>query len=171
MKKILLSISLICIVSLATNAQTVYSQDTESIDNIIAALYEVISGEANEARDWDRFTNLFAKDAKLIPTTKNAAGEISYRYWTPADYVEMFTSSRRTTGFFEEELARKTETYGSIVHVFTTYATRATKDGPTTNRGINSIQLLKGKDRYYIMNIFWSAESDGYPLPDIYLKD
>ena len=37
--------------------------DVASTDAIIAALYEVISGEAGEARDWTRFHGLFLPGA------------------------------------------------------------------------------------------------------------
>lgn len=146
-----------------------YSKDVESSDAIIKALYEVISGEAGDERDWDRFKNLFTPDARLMPTAKNQEGKISYASLTPADYVKTF-QTRMATGFFERELNRMTDAYGTIVHVFSTYETRESKDGPVTNRGINSIQLLKTHERYYIMNIFWCGENTGFLLPDHYLK-
>lgn len=150
---------------LSSQAQTT---DVQSVDGIIKALYEVISGEAGAPRNWDRFKSLFTPDARLIPTSKTKEGDISYRIMSPDDYVQMFTS-RIQTGFFEEELHRKVEEYGSIVHVFSTYATRQSKDGAVTNRGINSIQLLKTGNRYSIMHIFWCAESMGFTLPEKYL--
>ncbi len=162
---VLLSLAL----PICTQAQKDYNNDVKSIDNIIAALYEVISGDPGAPRDWDRFRNLFTADARLIPTGKNAEGKITYRTMSPEDYVTMFTT-RITTGFFEWELHRVTEEYGTIVHVFSTYETKEKKDGPVTNRGINSIQLIKQNDRYAIMNIFWCPESAGYPLPEKYLN-
>src|SRR5215216_1186711 len=42
--------------------------DVASMDSIIAALYDVISGPAGKKRDWDRFRSLFAPGARLIPT-------------------------------------------------------------------------------------------------------
>jgi len=54
--------------------------------------------------------------------------------------------------------------------VFSTYETRETKNGPITNRGINSIQLFNDQNRYYIMNVFWCAESLGFTLPPASLK-
>src|SRR6478609_3906954 len=41
--------------------------DVKSMDAIIAALYEVISGPAGQQRDWDRMRNLFVPGARLIP--------------------------------------------------------------------------------------------------------
>ncbi|MCE2958165.1 MAG: hypothetical protein LW841_13505, partial [Flammeovirgaceae bacterium] len=88
---------------------------------------------------------------------------------TPEEYVQLF-QSRIATGFFEKELHRNTEEYGTIVHVFSTYETRETRTGPVTNRGINSIQLFRNEGRYYIVSIFWCAENLGFKLPTQYEK-
>jgi hypothetical protein len=166
--KRLLSV-VVVLLSLNGQAQTNYGTDVVSTDAIIKALYEVISGEAGEVRDWNRFKNLFTPDARLIPTAKNQEAKISYAALTPQQYIQNF-ENRVATGFYERELNRMTDAYGTIVHVFSTYETREAKDGPVTNRGINSIQLLKTHERYFIMNIFWCGENTGFLLPDIYLK-
>jgi hypothetical protein len=146
-----------------------YTQDARSVDAIVGTLYDVISGDANTPRDWARFRNLFKPESRLIPTRKTETGDFTLKALTPEEYIQLFTS-RVATGFFERELHNKTEVYGTIAHVFSTYETREAKEGPVTNRGINSIQLLKCKDRYYIVNIFWCAESLGFPLPAQYIK-
>jgi len=168
MKKIPLLL-LMVFLSKALIAQD-YSNDVKSKEAILAALYEVISGESNTPRNWARFRNLFKPESRLIPTRKTDTGEYTLKALSPEQYIELFTA-RVATGFFEKELHRKTEAYGTIAHVFSTYETREKKDGPVTNRGINSIQLFKDKDRYYVVNIFWCAESMGFPLPEQYLKD
>lgn len=147
-----------------TTSNGKYSKDVSSESAIITALYEVISGESGEARDWDRFKNLFVKDGLLIPTTKAATGVFGYRTMTPDDYITMF-STRIKTGFFEKELKHELVSYGTIAHVFSTYETREIKNGPVTNRGINSIQLFFDQNRYYIVNVLWCAESMGFTLP------
>jgi hypothetical protein len=70
-----------------------YSTDVKSSEAIIAALYDVISGDKGQARDWDRFQNLFTTDAKLIPTFVNKEGKVAYRAITPAEYETSFTKS------------------------------------------------------------------------------
>ena len=40
--------------------------DVASVDAIITALYDVISGPAGGKRDWDRFRSLFIPEARLI---------------------------------------------------------------------------------------------------------
>jgi hypothetical protein len=163
---------IICLlfITFATSAQQKdYSTDVKSVDGIISALYGVISGDPGQSRDWDRFRNLFKPESRLIPTRKTDKGELTIKAMAPEEYVELFTS-RVATGFFEKELHRATESYGTVTHVFSTYETKEKKDGPVTNRGINSIQLFHDGQRYYIINIFWCAESMGYPLPEKYLK-
>jgi hypothetical protein len=162
-------LTLLLILPLLVQAQTDYSQDVSSEDRIIAALYNVICGEPGEPRDWNRFKYLFTADAKLIPTTKNQEGKLTYRALSPDEYVQLF-SSRIPTGFYERELHRVTEQFGTVTHAFSTYETRERRDGPVTNRGINSIQLFFDGSRYYIINVFWCAESMGFTLPEKYLK-
>jgi hypothetical protein len=153
----------------ATSVNDQYTKDVSSETAIISALYEVISGEPGEARNWERFKYLFAKDAFLIPTNKSTAGVFGYRTMTPDDYINFF-STRIKTGFFEKELKHELVSFGTIAHVFSTYETRETKNGPITNRGINSIQLFYDQNRYYIMNVLWCAESLGFTLPSASLK-
>jgi hypothetical protein len=150
-------------------AQKDYSSDVKSEEAIVAALYEVISGEANTPRDWARFRNLFKPEAPLIPTRKTDKGELTVGMLSPEEYVTLFTT-KVTTGFFEKERSHKSERYGTVAHVFSTYETQAAKEGPVTNRGINSIQLFNDGNRYYIVTVFWCAESLGFPLPDRYLN-
>ena len=45
--------------------------DVASVDAIVAALYDVISGDPGIERDWDRFRSLFYPGARMIPTGKN----------------------------------------------------------------------------------------------------
>lgn len=158
--------------ALVTGSFTTFSQSTSdvaTVESTIETLYAVISGEPGSTRDWNRFKNLFAPDARLIPTRKDAAGNLTYQALSPDEYVKLF-STRIATGFYERELSRTVEEYGTVTHVFSTYETKEQKDGPVTNRGINSIQLFKAKDRYYILSILWCAESMGFTLPEKYLR-
>lgn len=146
-----------------------YSKDVKTKAAIVAALYEVISGTPQQPRNWDRFRNLFITDSRLIPTNKNQQGEFTIRFISPEEYIQLFTNNIKT-GFFEKELHQEVEAYGTIAHVFSTYETRENMDGSATNRGINSIQLYYNNERYYIVNIFWCAESMGFPIPAKYTK-
>ena len=98
----------------------------KSVDATVVALYDVISGDPRPARDWERFRNLFKSQTKLIPTHRGEKGELIRKALSPKEYVTLF-SSRITTGFFERELHRVIESYGTVTHLFSTYETREKK--------------------------------------------
>jgi hypothetical protein len=146
--------------------------DVGSIDAIMKAVYDVISGDANQKRDWDRFRSLFHKDAKLIPTGKNPqTGVTMARFMTPEDYVQRAGPSLEKDGFHEREMARKVEQYGNIAHIFSTYhAFRKKDDKDPFMRGINSFQLLNDGKRWWVISIYWQAETPDNPIPAKYLN-
>ena len=144
--------------------------DVASMDSIIAALYDVISGPAGKKRDWDRMRSLFTSGARLIPTSKRPSGEIGSRVLTVEDYIKGSAKALEEGGFFEKEVARRTELYGNIAHVFSTYESRRkSDDAKPFARGINSIQLMNDGKRWWIVTVFWQAEGPDNPLPEKYL--
>lgn len=171
MKKLFL-LAVISVFSFQLKAQEANPKDVSSPDAILAALYDVISGPAGEKRDWDRMKSLFIPEGKLIPSFKNPqTGEVGYRYWTIQEYIDIAGANLEKNGFFEIEVARKTETYGTIMHAFSTYESRRKADDKEPfARGINSIQLLNGGDRWYIVSVYWMGETDEFPLPLKYLR-
>ncbi len=144
--------------------------DVGSIDAILAAVYDVISGPAGKKRDWDRMRSLFIPGARLIPTGPRPGGVYGSRVLTVEDYVTRGNALFEKEGFFENEIARKTESFGQIVHVFSTYEARhRPDDAKPFIRGINSIQLMNDGKRWWIVTIFWQAEDVQNPLPEKYL--
>ncbi len=153
-------------------AQDADPADVSSQDAIVAALYDVISGPAGEARDWDRFHSLFIPEgARLIPTGMGPDGTPRHTVLTPAGYVERAGRSLERDGFFEVEIGRVTEEFGNIAHVFSSYASRRTADDPEPfARGINSIQLLHDGSRWWVVTVLWDSERPGNPIPVEYLE-
>ena len=147
-----------------------YANDVSSLDNILSALYAVISGEKGEKRDWDRFRNLFVKDAQLMPSGKRKNGLVGYRVMSPEDYIQNAGQFLEENGFFEIEINRKVEEYGSLVHAFSSYKSyHSMSDKEPFARGINSIQLMNDGQRWWIISIYWRGESKDLPLPKKYL--
>ncbi|HEX2329984.1 MAG TPA: hypothetical protein VHN74_14760 [Candidatus Angelobacter sp.] len=143
--------------------------DVDSIEHILGALYDVISGPAGP-RDWDRFKSLFYPGARLMPTGKNDKGEITARVLTADDYVTRGQAVFSKEGFFERSIANKIEHWDRIAHVWSTYESRHAKDDAKPfARGINSIQLLYDGKRWWVMSIFWQAEDKEHQLPEQYL--
>jgi hypothetical protein len=143
--------------------------DVASPDAILAATYDVISGPPGE-RDWNRFYSLFLPDARLISTGKGKDGAMHIQSITPQGYAKLAGDYFLKHGFFERESARKSERYGNIMQIFSTYESRNTKaDSTPFARGINSFQLYFDGTRWYVVTIFWLEESPDNPLPKEYL--
>jgi len=145
--------------------------DVESIDAIVEALYDVISGPAGEERDWDRFRSLFLTEAKLIPTGfPRDGGNARANYSTVDGYIERSGPSLVENGFFETEIAHVEERFENIAHRFSTYDSKNTADGDVIAKGINSIQLLWDGERWWIANIMWRGVGPEFEIPGKYLK-
>jgi hypothetical protein len=144
-------------------------KDVKSLDAIVAAVYDVISGPPG-ARDWNRFNSLFAKDARLIAVRAPKDGaKPSLVVMTPADYAGFAGKYFLDHGFFEHELSRKTDSFGAMTHIYTTYESRETKDGKPIDRGINSMEFFFDGERWWCVEIYWDAERPGNPIPEKYL--
>jgi len=146
--------------------------DVKSIDAIIAALYDVISGPAGQTRNWNRMRSLFLPEGKLVATGQRPAGEIVKRVLTVDDYITASGPVLEKNGFFEKEINRKAEVYGHIAHCFSTYESRKTiSDAQPFMRGINSIQLFNDGKRWWLLSVFWQPETNELPIPKEYLKE
>lgn len=155
---------------LAQDAMDADSDDVESIDAIIAALYDVISGPAGEERDWNRFLSLFLPGAHLVPSVVTPDGSIRHVVWSPEEYISRAGGQLEEVGFFENEIGRVTEEFGNVAHAFSTYESRTEEGEDPFQRGINSIQLFWDGSRWWIVNIAWDSERDDNQIPDKYLN-
>jgi hypothetical protein len=144
--------------------------DVESLDAIIAALYDVISGPAGQKRDWDRMRSLFVPGARLIPIGQRQGGGFATRVLTVEDYIRVGGASLERDGFFEREIGRVTERYGNMVHAFSAYDSKRTlADEKPFMRGINSIQAMNDGTRWWIVTVLWESERADNPIPEKYL--
>ena len=169
MQKLAFILTLFLLVPTAAAQSTA---DTESVDAIITAVYDVISGPKGERRDWDRFRNLFVPNARLIPVlTRNDTTRAVFN--TLDEYIAFVDDLFYESGFFEIEIARKTEQYGHILHAFSTYESRRLEnDEKPFARGINSFQLMHDGNRWWVVNIMWDDErGSGETIPATYLPN
>ena len=147
-------------------------EDVNSIEAILTATYDVISGPAGKKRDWDRFRSLFYPGARLIPTGKRPnESEVRARVLSPEDYIERSAPFLEKEGFFERSVSNKIEHYGNIAQLFSTYESRHNADDAQPfQRGINSFQLVNDGKRWWVMTILWQGETPDNPIPAEYVK-
>jgi len=144
------------------------TSDVATLDGMIRAYYEVISGPAGQPRDWSRDRTLYMKDLRFVQVDEGKDGKPAPRITSHQEYVDQADASMKE-GFFEQEVFRKTERFGPIAHVWSTYESRRTEKGPVIARGINSIELFWDGQRWWIANAIWTDETKANPIPARYL--
>jgi hypothetical protein len=152
--------------------------DVDTVDHLLASLYDVISGPAGKPRDWQRFRSLFLPDGRLgvirpeTAATQDApARKGDAVLLTPDMYVARDDPYFKTHGFFERSIANRVEEFGNLVQVWSTYESRhAENDSQPFARGINSLQIVHAQGRFWIASILWDEERTGLTLPEKYLK-
>ncbi len=139
-------------------------RDVESIDAIIAAAYDVISGPGDKKRDWNRERSLFFPGARVIPTASVPGRndvDLEPQMLDVEGYIARVEPLLQN-GFYEKEIARRTEQFG--------YESRHDPNDPEPfMRGINSFQLFNDGKRWWILSICWQHESAEHAIPGKYL--
>ena len=145
------------------------AEDVETLDGILRAFYEVISGPAGAPRQWKRDRTLYIPGVRFV-SIKVVKGEENPEVEI-LDH-EQYSTKRAPVfekGFFEEEIHRVVRRYGNIAHVFSTYEMKDYPDGLVTGRGLNSLELYFDGRRWWIAAAVWQKETSEYPLPKEFL--
>ena len=145
--------------------------DVKSIDSIVSAIYDAISGPAGQKREWNRFRSLFWAGARLIPLAKPPAKTgYAARLLSVEDYVSRTEPLFAKEGIYESAVANRVDQWAQIAQVFSTYELRHARGEKPFARGINSIQLFNDGRRWWVLNILWLNESEQNPLPERMLR-
>ena len=145
------------------------SEDVSSIDGMVKAYYEVITGPAGQPRQWGRDRSLYIEGLRFVAMDVDKAGRPVAHVMSHQEFVDDNDARMTARGFDEREIHRVTQRFGNIAHVFSTYETRQTPGGPVIGRGINSIELFWDGKRWWIANAIWDDERPDNPLPKEYL--
>jgi hypothetical protein len=149
--------------------------DAASVDAIVSALYASVSHGPDASADFDRLRGIYLYVGMFIPPKRPGADFSVMDVDALAERSRKAAASRKEggtppTGFFEREIARRTDCFGNVCHVFSTYESRHSPADPKPfERGINSIQLLRDGNRWWIASVAWDAERPDNPLPPEYL--
>src|SRR6184192_4832619 len=81
--------------------------DVATVDGIVRAYYDVITGPAGQPRQWSRDRSLYIPDLRFVATGV-AKGRPYARVMTHQDFVDGSDSSFVHDGFFEREIHRVT---------------------------------------------------------------
>ena len=172
--KLIFKISILLLIVSQINVQaqeSKYGNDTKSVQNILDAYYNCISGPIGQERDFDRFRNLFHPSANF-----------TYSYWNKEETkasVLLFNSVEEfiekldyldKKGFYEHEIVNTINEFSTVIQVFSTYTYRVEDNSTVPKKGITSYEIFYDGERYWIMSMFWNIESNKYKIPKKYLE-
>lgn len=150
-------------------AITPRADDVATIDGIMKAFYDVISGPAGQARQWSRDRTLYIADIRFVAMSEDKAGKPVAHIISHQQFVDAADPVMVKEGFYETEIFRVTQKFGNIAHVFSTYESRQKANGAVIARGINSVELFYDGKRWWIASNIWDDERPDNPLPAEYL--
>ena len=150
--------------SVAVPAARPLDRDVATLDGILAAFYEVISGAAGVPRQWGRDRTLYIPGVRFV-SLGSSGGRIRASVYDHQAYVDATDSFFVSKGFFEREIHRTTVRFGNFTQVLSTYESRTTADGPVIARGINSVQTFWDGGRWWIAGAVWDDERPDNPIP------
>jgi len=141
-------------------------EDVSSIDNIVKASYETISGGIGVPRQWGRDRSLYDPNVRFVsisvdPKTK----AIITHFESHQDFVDHSDAFMVKEGFEERELKHVTRQFGNVATVLSSYEGKVASTGKVVTRGVNIFQLYFDGKRWWVLSMVWDEERDDNPLP------
>ena len=138
--------------------------DVQSLDAIMHAAYDSISGPAGP-RDWNRFRSLFLPQARFTQVGKGPDGATFVISWSVDEFVRDAGAVFAKDPFYENAIVNRPDSYGNMTQILSSYESHRSPGDKPFERGVNSFQLLNDGKRWWIVSIFWDSERPDNPLP------
>ncbi|EAZ82001.1 hypothetical protein [Algoriphagus machipongonensis] len=154
-KRILTSLSLVFAFNsiFAQTNEEKYAKDVKSIDAIINAYYDVVSGSSSEPWEFERDKYIHSENAVITRLDENGKAESRT---LEAEYIPIGLSPKEN--FYEKELKRIVSKYGNIAQVWSAFEIRTDPETESNIRGLNSVQLHFENGRWWIDS--WTCEME-----------
>jgi hypothetical protein len=149
--------------------------DAMTVESIVAGYYASLSHAPEATPNFDRMRQIFLYVGMIIPPKKNGGDDFSIgdvdqfeeRYGKSSAALKEKGDVR---GLVDHEIARRTDCFGNVCQVFSTYESRHTaNDAKPFERGVTSLQLVRDGRRWWIASAAWEVERPDAPIPAAYL--
>jgi len=141
------------------------AEDVGTIEGIVTASYETISGGVGVPRQWGRDRTLFDPDSRSVAVGVNAkTGAVTTRGSTEQEFADEADASMVKDGFTERELKHVIKRFGNVATVLSSYE-GSVASGKVITRGVNIFQLYFDGKRWWILSMVWDEERPGNPIP------
>lgn len=133
------------------------------LDKIVPTLYSIVSGKADEKRDWPLMQSLFAPNAAITPIFhKNNLPSI--QRLSVNDFIALNEKVFKGKNFFETEVSSHTTHVGHMATIISKYESRDQLDEPAYSTGVNSFQLVNDGRRWCVISVTWDSDKGGHQI-------
>jgi len=143
--------------------------DVSTIDGMVRAYFEVVSGPAGKDREWGRDATLYVPGIRFLIFAEDKNGNTAVRTLTHQEFVDESEADRAGKAFYEREVHRIAHRAGNVVHVLSTAEQRDSPDGPPRGRSVDSLEMYWDGSRWWITNANIWEETKAHPLPKDFL--
>jgi hypothetical protein len=145
-------------------------EDVSSIDGMVKAYYDVVSGPAGQPRQWDRDHTLYIPEMRFIQFSESKDGKVTAQSMTHQQFVDSSQAGLGTNAFYEHEIHRITHRFGNTAHVLCTAEQTTAPNGPVIGHSIDSLELFYDGHRWWITSAgIWPADRPNRPLTPEFL--
>jgi hypothetical protein len=130
--------------------------EEEAVEKPVALFYGIISGKADDPRDWDKFRGLFIPNAVLSIRRTGAHGEPQISSFSIAEYIDNLKKFLGTRDFYEFTSANDTRIFRDIACVRNTYEAYSDSGKQSfLKKGTNLISLVFDGTDWKIAAMLW----------------
>ena len=139
-------------------------EDVSTIDGVVRAYYEVVSGPGEKKREWGRDATLYVPGIRFLIFNENRTGKTSVRSLSHQEFVDETEAAMAGKSFYESEVHRIAHRAGDVVHILSTAEQTYSPNGPVEGRSIDSLEMYWDGSRWWITNAnIWEVGKN--PLP------
>ena len=145
-------------------ARAPQSSDVSSIEAIVAASLESLSGPVGAPRQWPRYLSLLDPHARLVSVTFDPkAGTPKTNRMSRDEYVRYANDYLVSAGFVDRKLGCVTSRYGNVATARCGF--EGLEQARRVERGVAIYQLYFDGKRWWILSVVWDQERPGNPIP------
>ena len=144
---------------------------TETPEDVVAGIYDLVSFEAGKTPDWDVVRSLFIPEAIIVLRTSLEASTVFSLEGFVDDFVNFIDNTPAgEMGFTETVIRMKSMVFGDMAHVLVLYESHITGSSRAPRQGVDSFSLIKKDGRWLIVSITNELPTAERPIPEV-LRD
>ncbi|HEX6791531.1 MAG TPA: hypothetical protein VF247_09495 [Candidatus Krumholzibacteria bacterium] len=157
--------------SLAHAAEAPAADPLQSPEGVVRELYRLVCVPAGGDTDWNAVRALFIPEAVIVlRVSKDASSTFTLQGWID-DFIAFNTKAKSSERGFEEKIVRMSPmVFRDIAHVLVLYEARMLDWTRPASQGVDSIELIRKGDRWWIAAITNDLPNEEHPVPAA-LKD